>query len=116
MADAHTSVRRLQATRTLCEESVHDQRQVRRSRAIPTRIGAFQVGQRGRRRPRRPRAGFDPHLDPGVSRAAALGGFDARAVEHGRAGLDQSPLGIGQIGFVTQPFAAMPPPSGRGPH
>src|SRR5215204_1154198 len=31
-------------------------------------------------------------------------------------GLDQSPLGVGQISFVTQPFAAMLPPSGRGPH
>src|SRR3954452_17611418 len=30
--------------------------------------------------------------------------------------LDQSPFGIGQISFVTQPFAAMLPPSGRGPH
>src|SRR5829696_9050827 len=30
--------------------------------------------------------------------------------------LDPSPFGIGQISFVTQPFAAMLPPSGRGPH
>jgi hypothetical protein len=30
--------------------------------------------------------------------------------------LDQRPFGIGQISFVTQPFAAMLPPSGRGPH
>src|SRR4051794_9531588 len=30
--------------------------------------------------------------------------------------LDQNPFGIGQIGFVTQPYAAMLPPSGWGPH
>jgi hypothetical protein len=30
--------------------------------------------------------------------------------------LDESPLGIGQVGFVAQMIAAMLPPSGRGPH
>src|SRR5215212_7893230 len=31
-------------------------------------------------------------------------------------GLDESPLGIAQIGFVAQVIAAMLPPSGWGPH
>src|SRR4051812_31133942 len=37
-------------------------------------------------------------------------------VRFGHERLDQSPLRIGQIRFVTQPVAAMLPPSGRGPH
>jgi hypothetical protein len=36
--------------------------------------------------------------------------------EGGHQGRKQSPFGIGQISFISQPIAAMLPPSGWGPH
>src|SRR4051795_12621780 len=62
-----------------------------------------------------PRDPASQHVEDGVQDLAqgplARSPSDAR-LWHVR--LDQSPFGIGQISFVTQPFAAMLPPSGRG--